>query len=185
MFPMLEDSQLNDQGGEEEMPKQPQQPLDKNQKIAAAGLAVFAVLVIVLWFAQLKSSIYGPFNAPVNQNQVATVEQNSDEALKAKDTDGDSLSDYDELNIYGTSPYLEDTDGDGLKDGDEIKNNTDPNCPSGRDCTGGLNNPVATDTTATGQATTTGASVLPDAGLNNITSQNETLNSLLNQFGAS
>ena len=73
-----------------------------------------------------------------------------------------------ELNIYNTSPYLEDTDSDGFKDGEEIKNNADPNCPAGRDCAGGL-----LDNSAAGQATSTsGAS-------------NDTLNSLLNQFGVS
>jgi hypothetical protein len=36
-----------------------------------------------------------------------------DEALKTKDTDGDGLSDWDEIHVYKTSPYLEDTDGDG------------------------------------------------------------------------
>ncbi len=36
------------------------------------------------------------------------------------DTDGDGLSDGDEINIHGTSPYDTDTDGDGLTDGDEV-----------------------------------------------------------------
>ncbi|MFA6307559.1 MAG: L,D-transpeptidase family protein [Patescibacteria group bacterium] len=37
------------------------------------------------------------------------------------DSDGDSLSDHDELNIYFTDPYSPDTDGDGYDDGLEIK----------------------------------------------------------------
>jgi len=36
------------------------------------------------------------------------------------DSDGDGVSDEDEINIYGTDPYSSDTDGDGLLDGDEI-----------------------------------------------------------------
>ncbi|MDY6837608.1 MAG: hypothetical protein SWH78_06515 [Thermodesulfobacteriota bacterium] len=36
------------------------------------------------------------------------------------DTDGDGISDYDEINEYGTDPYKVDTDGDGLNDGDEL-----------------------------------------------------------------
>ncbi len=162
-------------GGFDEKPTPP--PLDKNQKIAAASLAVFGILVVVLWFAQLKNNIYGPFNAPAGQNQVATEAQNNDEVLKTKDTDGDGLSDYDELNIYKTSPYLEDTDGDGLKDGDEVKAGTDPNCPKGKTCGQGLLDNTAADQSA-------GATVSPEAGLNNLTNQNGALNSLLNQFGA-
>jgi hypothetical protein len=57
-----------------------------------------------------------------------------DAALKAKDTDGDTLNDWDELNIYFTSPYLSDSDSDGSSDDQEIKNSTDPNCPTGQQC---------------------------------------------------
>ena len=38
-----------------------------------------------------------------------------------KDTDGDRLSDYEEINTYGTNPFNSDTDGDGISDGDEVK----------------------------------------------------------------
>ncbi|MDR1640253.1 MAG: hypothetical protein LBT59_11200, partial [Clostridiales bacterium] len=37
-----------------------------------------------------------------------------------KDTDGDGLSDGDEVNVYGTNPLKEDTDDDGLPDNVEI-----------------------------------------------------------------
>ncbi len=43
------------------------------------------------------------------------------------DSDGDGLSDWDEINIYHTDPHNPDTDGDGLSDGDEVhKYHTDP-----------------------------------------------------------
>ena len=42
------------------------------------------------------------------------------------DSDGDHVSDYDELNIYGTDPNTEDTDGDGFLDAEEIVVHTDP-----------------------------------------------------------
>ncbi|MFA5360138.1 MAG: hypothetical protein WC349_04245 [Patescibacteria group bacterium] len=129
-------------------------PIDKNQKIAVAGLAVFAILVVILWMVQLKNNIYGPFNSTTSQNQVATEEENSDAALKVKDTDADGLNDYDELNTYKTSPYLEDTDGDGFKDGDEIDKGYDPNCPQGKTCTGGLLDNTAVDQTETMDNTT-------------------------------
>lgn len=44
------------------------------------------------------------------------------------DTDGDGLTDGDEVNEYSTNPLLEDTDNDGVNDYDEVKVfNTDPN----------------------------------------------------------
>lgn len=43
------------------------------------------------------------------------------------DTDGDGISDLDEVSLYGTNPSANDSDGDGLSDGDEINvHNTDP-----------------------------------------------------------
>ena len=36
------------------------------------------------------------------------------------DTDGDGLSDFEEVNAHGTDPLNADTDGDGLSDGDEV-----------------------------------------------------------------
>lgn len=111
----------------------PRQPLSRGQKIAAGVLAVFAVLVIGLWFAQFKKSIISPLRTAGTGQELAQNE-NSDEALKNKDTDSDGLSDWDELNLYKTSPYLEDSDSDGFSDKEEINNGTDPNCPAGRQC---------------------------------------------------
>lgn len=42
------------------------------------------------------------------------------------DTDGDGLSDYDEVIIYGTNPLSSDTDGDGYRDLEEINNGYSP-----------------------------------------------------------
>lgn len=42
------------------------------------------------------------------------------------DTDGDTLSDGDEINVYGTNPLSIDTDFDGLNDNDEIILGVDP-----------------------------------------------------------
>jgi len=46
---------------------------------------------------------------------------------KTMDSDGDGLTDYDEVNVYKTDPKNPDTDGDGLKDGAEVlQYKTDP-----------------------------------------------------------
>jgi len=42
------------------------------------------------------------------------------------DTDGDGLSDVDEINIYHTDPNNPDTDGDGFSDGVEVAHGSDP-----------------------------------------------------------
>jgi hypothetical protein len=47
------------------------------------------------------------------EQQLGTSDYNAD-------TDGDGLSDYDEVFVYGTDPTNPDTDGDGMKDGWEV-----------------------------------------------------------------
>lgn len=47
-----------------------------------------------------------------------------------QDTDEDGLSDYEEVNRTGTDPLRADTDADGLPDGDEIKIGLDPGNPA-------------------------------------------------------
>ncbi len=49
----------------------------------------------------------------------------SDDA-KLLDSDGDGLSDYDEIHVYHTDPHKADTDGGGIDDGTEVKNGTNP-----------------------------------------------------------
>ena len=49
------------------------------------------------------------------------------------DTDGDGLTDGDEVNKYHTNPLLADTDGDGIPDGVEIQTGTDPLNPASYD----------------------------------------------------
>lgn len=56
-------------------------------------------------------------------------EQNAETDPLDKDSDGDTLSDYNEINKYATSPILSDTDMDGLTDDYEIKIGLNPNNP--------------------------------------------------------
>lgn len=136
------------------------QNLGKNQKIAVAVLGVLAVAVIVTWMVQLKKSI----NSPFSYNPTETTESTEtcegpecQESLKTKDTDKDGLSDWDELNVYETSPYLEDSDSDGIPDKEEIETGKDPNCPAGRDCS------TLTDTST---GTSTGENLSEGTGQN-------------------
>ncbi len=45
---------------------------------------------------------------------------------KKIDTDGDGLTDYDEVNTYHTNPLKVDTDGDGFGDSAELRRGYDP-----------------------------------------------------------
>lgn len=114
--------------------------LSRNQKLAVIGLAILGFLIIFLWSMGMKNNIYAPLspkgqvadqdNACPGGNCALTEEQRQ----KTQDTDGDGLTDWNEINVFGTSAYLEDTDSDGITDGVEVQNNQDPNCPLGQDC---------------------------------------------------
>jgi len=47
--------------------------------------------------------------------------------LKKIDSDGDGLSDWEEIHVFGTDPFDEDTDGDGMNDGEEVFLGRNPN----------------------------------------------------------
>ena len=135
---MLNDHQLENNKDEEVEYNQPQgNKLNKGQKISVILLAFFAVLVVFLWSLQFKKSISEPFaykDSEEKEAESSAFNADNEELLKTKDTDGDGLSDWDELYFYKTSPYLEDSDSDGFSDKEEIDSDNDPNCPIGRDC---------------------------------------------------
>src|SRR5262249_21244337 len=60
------------------------------------------------------------------------------------DTDGDSLSDGDELNKYHTNPLLADTDGDLIPDGVEVTTGTNPLSATSYDLRAATANSVVT-----------------------------------------
>ncbi|MFA5954772.1 MAG: hypothetical protein WC817_04515 [Patescibacteria group bacterium] len=90
---------------------------------------------IILGGISIRKSVYAPFAVSSDgQNQDIFAAANGSITNSNIDTDGDGLSDADEVNVYKTSPYLADSDSDGIPDGQEIANSTDPNCPTGQDC---------------------------------------------------
>lgn len=110
--------------------------LFKTQKLTVSLFSILVLAVMSLGFWQIKINVLNPFKPPVGGFE--EVDLNTVLALDPDvDTDGDGLSDYDEINIYGTSPYLEDTDSDGISDYDEIMRGSDPLCPEGKNCLGG------------------------------------------------
>ena len=96
---------------------------------------ILGVSTLFFGFYQITSHIRGPFKKDSNSAVLAELNQDlSLDDLMGKDTDKDGLPDYDEENLYGTSPYLEDTDSDKILDYEEIKGGTDPNCGAGQNC---------------------------------------------------
>lgn len=103
-------------------------------------LTFLAVIAVVFsakqWIETLKVPFLIPESERVDTTKLSldTEELSNFLLLKATDTDLDSLSDYDEMYLYKTSPYLEDSDSDQISDSQEISQNSDPNCPEGSEC---------------------------------------------------
>lgn len=74
--------------------------------------------------------------------------------LSIKDSDGDTLSDFSELYINKTSPYIKDSDSDGVDDNVEVEKKTDPLCPTGQDCAGVIATNVNSAVSTSGSTTT-------------------------------
>ncbi len=121
-------------------------PVETRFSVGVLGMCGTAVLLLSSMY--FRSNILSPFRVPTAtlisaQEKLQALAASSDareaERLKGKDTDRDGLSDYAEITIYKTSPYLADSDSDGIPDAIEIAQGTNPNCPTGQTC-GGLVN---------------------------------------------
>lgn len=116
--------------------------LPKSRKASLTVLLVCSIAVLLFGTGMILHKISGPFDFlseifERNKDRVSgEVEKRQREiiSLQSKDTDGDGLSDFEEIYVYGTSAYLEDTDSDGLSDKQEVEKKEDPNCPAGQAC---------------------------------------------------
>lgn len=109
----------------------------QNPKFVFGFILLLAVVGVGASGYRISRGINGGFVPTSNGNTNQALDassSDSDLALKTKDTDNDGITDYDELNVYTTSPYLADTDSDGIGDNDEIAKGSDPNCPEGVVC---------------------------------------------------
>lgn len=137
-------------------------------KFIFAMLLFLALGTLIYGFISLSQNIYGP-TGQFSKQENAGIEQSSLISdlleLQNQDTDKDGLSDYDELYIYKTSPYLPDTDSDGYLDKQEIDGGYDPLCPKGQDCRGTSLSPSGASTSTAEQNVTpppeTGSEPLP------------------------
>jgi len=109
--------------------------LSKGEKwsLVILGTATLGIVFLITW--QMKETIYSPFEKNPTGEVREKLDPNRDLAeLRTRDTDEDTLNDFDELYVHGTSPYLPDSDSDGISDSAEIAAGKDPNCPEGEDC---------------------------------------------------
>lgn len=106
---------------------------DKN-KSGKIALLIVGILALGLGVWRISYGIKAPFIRTGTEGLAIETEDQKNEKLKQIDTDTDGLNDYEELNIYETSPYLKDSDSDGIDDKTEIDKGTDPNCPEGKTC---------------------------------------------------
>ncbi len=123
----------------------------KINKAAIIGLSILSVVVLFVWSSNFKNNLNKHFEPETGadsgyQQSLSSSEcpggscPNAQEANpNFRDTDKDGLSDADELEIYGTSPYLQDTDSDGINDKTELEAGTNPAC-LGENC--GIGNPI-------------------------------------------
>ena len=121
------------------------------------ALGVVALLALIFGWWQLKSSIYLPLGLSTNTsvtNQSETLALGDNIlALQQQDSDSDGLTDYDELYLYGTSPYLTDTDSDGYSDKMEVDSGNNPNCAPDTTCGPVFIAPTATESSIGGTPT--------------------------------
>src|SRR3989338_6817300 len=97
----------------------------------AGGLVFFGCAVIALGVLQVGAYLKEPY---ADKEQEISSRELSSQILASRqvqdlhllDSDKDGLSDFDELNVYKTSPYLADTDSDGISDKVEIDAFEDP-----------------------------------------------------------
>ena len=123
--------------------KQKGHELTKEQKVAFVLLVFLGLGGLVLGFFSFGANIRRPFDIQLAKSAaeepyltLTEREEKEKEDQKTRDTDSDGLTDYDELYVFRTSPYITDTDSDGIDDKAEVYAGNNPNCPEGKTCSG-------------------------------------------------
>lgn len=103
------------------------------QKVSVVVLGFCGVLALALSLYHIRLTIISPFltkkSAMVEAKKIIGLTQEEEIAKQQRlDTDGDSLSDWDETNIYHTNPNLRDSCGDGLSDNIRVASGKNLTC---------------------------------------------------------
>jgi len=123
--------------------RQKEHELSTEQKAAFVLLVFLGLGGVVMGLFSFSANIRRPFDIQLAKSAaeepyltLTQREEKEKELQKTRDTDSDGLSDYDELYVFRTSPYIADTDSDGIDDKTEAYGGTNPNCPEGKTCSG-------------------------------------------------
>lgn len=111
--------------------------LTHEERVAFGFIAACGVGAVIFGGLSFFSNVKKPFLISyTGPRYVTSAEKESEQTAlqRITDTDEDGVSDYDELNIFSTSPYIADSDSDGKLDGSEILEGGDPNCAIGKTC---------------------------------------------------
>ena len=102
--------------------------------IIGAGVVLVAVAAgIIFWRLKSKDKddvglqAQGVVQPSLQKGLTPEEEKTYDTNPKEFDTDGDGLSDHDEIKVWKTDPKKVDTDGDDFGDGYEVINGYNPN----------------------------------------------------------
>ncbi|MBI4122341.1 MAG: hypothetical protein HY461_03340 [Parcubacteria group bacterium] len=127
--------QDNNQGWSDDDKNDEQVPYPRSVVVSVCLLLV-GIGVLSVWQMGSRLRLDIPtFGSGAGLKEISqSILEQQDEQLRLQDSDQDGLSDYDELRVYATSPFIADSDSDGINDAAEVKAGTNPNCPPGGDC---------------------------------------------------
>ena len=111
--------------------------LTHEERVAFGFITACGIGAVIFGGLSFISNVKKPFLISyTGPRYVTSAEKESEEVARQRitDTDSDGISDYDELNVFATSPYIADSDSDGRSDGTEIVEGGDPNCALGKTC---------------------------------------------------
>lgn len=123
--------------------------------VILVAIALTGAMGLVGGFRQIRAQLLDPFNS-------AGSSVGSSARQVAQDTDGDGLTDEQELQVYGTSPYVPDSDSDGTSDGQEVAAGASPTC-AGATCDVLAQTGAAVSAPVAAATTTAGATVPAEA----------------------
>lgn len=132
---MQEESQNSPSTGGSEWSK-----MNKEKKIAFIALILCALFLFFYSGTRVLDGINAPFRGSVeelkkNKDMLKDPVAEEERLAKRVDTDGDGFSDWEETNVYHTSPYLWSTAGDDVPDNVKIALGANPLCKLGEKCT--------------------------------------------------